>query len=826
MQEVRSAFEPSFRRPRFLIAVVVVMSFFGILIARLYYLQILSGTAYLAKSESNFIQERRIPHARGLVYDQNHRILIDNAPSHDIYITMTFLPDPAKLLSKSLQPLMNEYETDDTETITWREQELLRHPIKDKGLKYITSLTNQMQLLVDAPLSGVVPWQDEPPIDAPIPLLVTVPDPPLPPLDEPRWMELPWRPTEGLFTEIQHAAEQAGAGGALRLFCPPTGEKHCALSVDVHRWPSPALVYRRVREKVGLSRATMNVAIQRAQSQSKGLGRFKPTLLIEDIGFEAYARIEAAAALGDVPGIDVFDAQKRRYRYGDLAAHALGFINEISEKELREDDKGYHVGDLIGRKGIERVYEDQLRGKDGIKRVVVDAKGRDKGEAWNAELLGDSQRDPPKPGNALTLSIDVNMQRAAEEAFKERAGSVVAIDPKTGFILAMASFPDYDPNLITGPYSGKIKVELDKNPDRPWTNKAIQDHYAPGSTFKAITAASGLINNLITINSSRGCPGYFSLGSTRWRCFNRTGHGSIALLRALQYSCDTYFYSLGYDLGPDRLAETARHFGFGRKTGIDLDREGPGIMPDRNYYIKRFGAYSPGYVINNSIGQGDVAATPLQLAVAYASIVNGGKVYQPQLVREIHDADGKLIQQNEPNLLDHIDISPEELDILRESLAHVTDPGGTASSLLRRSDMPDLSQWLRESGVVIGGKTGTAQVVRLSKSVAHVDVKDVEYEQRDHAWFVGFAPADKPEIVVVTMTVHGGFGGQTSAPVTAMVMKAWFDNVRGQGRYDDYGKWTEQHPPKIKALSDEQKNKKNKSEKKKKEEKPQNVGEN
>jgi penicillin-binding protein 2 len=314
----------------------------------------------------------------------------------------------------------------------------------------------------------------------------------------------------------------------------------------------------------------------------------------------------------------------------------------------------------------------------------------------------------------------------------------------------------------------------------------LQEHYAPGSTFKAITAAAGLHEKEITETSSRACPGFFRLGRNSWRCFKREGHGPIALVRALQFSCDSYFYSLGYDLGPDRLSAMGRLFSFGARTGIDIGGESPGIMPDKAYYVRRFGAYTPGLVVNNAIGQGDVTVTPLQLAVAYAAIANGGKVMKPQLVRSVLDARGVVVEDHAPVQVADVGLSAHDLSLLKEALAHVTEAGGTAAGLLSRHDRyADMSAWLRESGMTIVGKTGTAQVVQLSKKVKHVRAEDVAYEQRDHAWFVGFAPYDRPEIVVVTMTEHGGFGGSTSGPVTAEVLRTWFTKVRGRGRYAD-----------------------------------------
>lgn len=724
---MKKAFEPAFDNRRVAIATVVVGAFFFGLIVRLYFLQVVRGEEYVAKGQSNFVQDRRVAHARGLIMDQAGRVLVDNRPSHDVYMTVAFLPDSTKALQKLLAPMR-----------------LGKAEIGD----------------VDRRVLGALDAQSD---------LVTLVDS----VDEDACADMEQHID---VEEVRGVIIEHGAGG------------DCRVMAHARDFPSRAAVFRRVGELVGLPAEDMKERVESALNKSRGLGKFKPTLLLEDIGFDAYARLEAAASLGDLPGIEVVDSQKRRYRNATLAAHVLGYLNELTPKEYEaKKDEGYFLGDLVGRRGIEATHEEELRGRDGVKPVVVDAKGRDKGEEFAEELLGPDRVQPPTSGKSLVLSLDEDMQRTAEQAFNGLAGSVVAMEVNTGFILAMASFPTYDPNLVTGPWSKSYVRQVTKDPLKPWTNKAIQEHYAPGSTFKAITAAAGLRNHLIDEKQNRACPGFFRLGRSVWRCFNRGGHGPIALVRALQYSCDTYFYSLGFDLGPDRLAEGGRLFGFGSRTGLDLDKETPGVMPDRDYYVRRFGAYTPGLVVNNSIGQGDVAVTPLQLAVAYAAIANGGTVYKPQLVREVRDADGTVVSNHEPIAVAEVGLDENVMALMKEALAHVTDPGGTASGLMwRRDRFADMSKWLRESGVTIVGKTGTAQVVKLSKNVAHVEAKDVAYEQRDHAWFVGFAPYDKPEIVVVTMTEHGGFGGSTSGPVTAEVMRTWFTKVRGSGRYGDY----------------------------------------
>lgn len=729
LESLESSMEPAFEGRRFTVTGILVTIAFSVLCGRLWYLQIVRGEEYRQKSTSNFVQEHRVAHARGLIYDQARRPLVDNRPSHDVMMTVAFLPDSERSLAQIAAPL----------ELTPEE---------------LAELDKRVLAAVNAEGSSVVELVERAPAD--------------------------------VCREVERSSREREVPGVVVDWRSPVDEDGCRVSVVARDFPSRAAVFARLRAVVGMSEEEMSPLVMRAFSKSRGLGRFKPTLLLEDVDFDAYARIRAAISLGELPGISLVESQRRRYLQHERAAHVLGFMNEMTPDEYKRlRDEGYRLGDYIGRRGLEETFEGVLRGEDGVRRVVVDAKGRDQGDAAAHTLLGDKRKVTPKPGHSLVLSLDAEMQRAAEEGFLGRAGSVVAIDPHTGFVLAMASLPAYDPNLVTGPKSRPVVKELDQNEYKPWTNKAIQDHYAPGSTFKAITAVAALRAGLIDEYTTRSCPGYFRLGRATWRCYNRGGHGPIALVKALQYSCDSYFYSLGYEMGPDKHAEAARLFGFGAITGIGIDREIPGIMPDRKYYVDRLGYYAPGFVVNNSIGQGDVTVTPLQLAVAYAAIANGGTVYKPQLVRQVIDVEGGLIEHKEPIVSARLEADAHHLELVREALSHVTDPGGTASGILWRRDQPEVSEWLRKSGVKIGGKTGTAQVVRLAKNIAHLDPDEVDYWQRDHAWFVGMAPAHDPEVVVVAMTEHGGFGGSMSAPVVARVIKAYWDHVRGRGFYAD-----------------------------------------
>ena len=723
--------EETYPRHRFWWLLGFAWLFLMVLVIRLFSLQVVKGDSYFERSRSNFLQERRLAHTRGLIFDQAGVPLVDNRPAKDVYVTLGLMPDSERSLrhiSPYLGVTLSERRSIDRQILT---------QLKEKHPTWVMAKSDLSQSSCNA-------------LEA----------------------FLQKKKMAGVQTEWDYARVEK-----------------CDVFIDPLRFPSRAGVLRRLTDLLELDSNEGQKLVTKMLKKSRGLGKFKPIPFLMDVDFKTNAELEAAISVGRLPGISVLNGQRRRYIKGDFATHVLGFMNELSPKELENKfDQGYRMGDMIGRRGIEAVYEPILRGTDGKEKVVVDAKGRRLAADWAYDLLGKDRYIPPEPGHSVVLSIDSELQAMAENAFLGRAGSVVAMEVNTGFILALASFPDYDPNLLHSKERGSLVRSLNTNPDKPWINKAVQEHYAPGSTFKAITAVSGLQNKKVGLWTNQYCPGYYQLGRSKWRCFHRGGHGHIALAEAMKESCDTYFYSLGYELGIDSLSATSHQLGFGARTGIDLDGEIPGIVPTRDWYKAHKRRYSPGFVVNNAIGQGDVAITPLQLATSYAALINGGTLFKPQLVREIRNEMGDIILTHEPQVKTELDDLEDALEVVRRSMAHVTQKGGTAHGLLYRKDLPDMSLWLRESGLTLGGKTGTAQVVRLAKSIAHLDPEEVDYAKRDHAWFVGFMPIEKPEILVVTMTEQGGFGGSTSAPVTAQVAMSWFEDVRGQGRFNNYPK--------------------------------------
>ncbi|HLL51933.1 MAG TPA: penicillin-binding protein 2 [Myxococcaceae bacterium] len=464
----------------------------------------------------------------------------------------------------------------------------------------------------------------------------------------------------------------------------------------------------------------------------------------------------------ELPGVDVVPMQHRSYRMGPMMAHVLGYMNEITQEELdrlNQSGSAYALGDYIGRRGIERSFESALRGVDGSRKEVVNAKG---------ETIADFKYDgteevvQPRPGNNVVLSIDNRLQQLAEEQFPGVTGSMVAVDVKTGFILAVVSKPSFDPNILTGRVTSSEMAKLARDPLQPMIFRASQQHYSPGSTFKVVTALAALKSGVFNTHSMVHCPGGYHLGARYWRCHKDSGHGGVDVNVALQKSCDTYFYKAADILGLDPIASMGKAFGLGQPTGITAVAEVPGIMPDTAYHDRVTpGGYQKGMALNSAIGQGDDTTTPLQLAMLYAAIANGGTLYQPQLVRRIESPDGTVVQEFQPKVVRDVDLHPEHRRIVVKALsAVVNEPGGTAYAT-------------RLKDIKVVGKTGTAQVSRLG--AVRLKTHQMDYWERDHAWFASFAPEEDPEIAVVVLNEHGGHGGTDAAPLAMKVIQKYFD---------------------------------------------------
>ncbi|MFQ5415963.1 MAG: penicillin-binding protein 2 [Myxococcota bacterium] len=491
----------------------------------------------------------------------------------------------------------------------------------------------------------------------------------------------------------------------------------------------------------------------------RGRRRFQLIRLASDVSYDQLARVESHRFA--LPGVETDMRPRRDYVEGDLAAHLLGYIGQIQGSQLEQERyRGYRSGEVIGQAGIETLYERALRGRQGGRNLVVDAAGR------VVEVLDE---ELPVPGGTLTLTLDRDLQRVAEKAFLPdvlgepgKQGALVAMDVRTGDVLALLSKPSYDPNSFAGGIDAETWERLTTDEWRPIQNRAVSGQYPPGSLYKAIVAAAALEEGAIAPEERLFCPGHFKLGRRTYRCWKRGGHGAVALHDALKGSCDVYFYQVGLRLGIDRIADYARRFSLGRRTGIALGQESAGLVPTSAWKERRFGeVWMKGETVSASIGQGFDLVTPLQIAVAYTALANGGKILRPRLVLRTQNPDGVASPGPPVEVLGNARLAPANLARVVVALeAVVGEDGGTA----RRARVP---------GVRVAGKTGTAQVVRL-KHTEDLEDDEVPIRFRDHAWFVAFAPVEAPEIVVVALVEHGGHGGSAAAPIVQRVLSAYF----------------------------------------------------
>ncbi len=514
-----------------------------------------------------------------------------------------------------------------------------------------------------------------------------------------------------------------------------------------HEVPDRKRAIRAIARLLSRDEAELEAAV--ATARVKLGNRVFP--IVSDMSRDELAVVESAKL--DLPGFFVEVQPLRSYPHGTLAAHLLGYLGEINDRELRKKDfVGYQQGDFIGRYGAEKTYESLLRGRSGGKNVLVDVRGRE------LKVLNEIE---PVPGNDLYLTIDYKVQRVAEEAMEGKDGALVALDPRNGDVLAMVSRPAPNPADFAGGVSRAIWRALMADKKHPLNNRAIQGTYAPGSTYKLFTAAAGIETGAIQPAQAAGCPGSYTLGNHTYRCWRKQGHGSVVLHKAIVQSCDTYFYKLGVKVGVNRLAYFARSFGLGAPSGIPLSGEKGGLVPTAEWKMKRFGhKWMLGETPSIAIGQGYDLLTPLQLAQAYAALGNGGTVYRPRILKKAVAQGERVIEETRPVIARKVAVSDEHLAILRKAFEGVVnEPGGTGG----RSRLP---------GILVAGKTGTAQVVK--GAYRSEDEHRIPYEYRDNAWFVAYAPSERPEIAVSVVVEHGGHGGSAAAPVARQVLAAYF----------------------------------------------------
>ncbi len=455
------------------------------------------------------------------------------------------------------------------------------------------------------------------------------------------------------------------------------------------------------------------------------------------------------------PGVEIKARVFRQYPEKEMVSHVIGYISRINDRDLEqleqnEELNNYRGSQYIGKIGIEQSYEKQLHGITGFEEVETDAAGR------SIRVLS---RTPPVSGNNLILSLDLGLQDAAEKAFGDRRGALVALDPNNGEVLAFVSKPGYDNNLFIGGIDQENWNLLNNSIDRPLNNRALRGVYPPGSTFKPFMALAALELGKRTAEYSINDPGYFSLPGVdrRYRDWKPGGHGRVNLHKSLVVSCDTYYYGLANDLGIDNIHSFIGQFGLGKKTGIDIEGEVSGLLPSAEWKMKQFKQkWYAGDTISVAIGQGYNLTTPLQLAFATMIIANNGKAYLPRLVKQIQNSQTGTIEEIPPKLLKKLKLKPHNLEVVKNALVDVTRPGGTAAKAAINA------------AYTFAGKTGTSQVIGIKQGERYNE-KSINERHRDHAMFIAYAPAEDPKIALAVLIENTGTGGSTAAPVARQV---------------------------------------------------------
>ena len=489
----------------------------------------------------------------------------------------------------------------------------------------------------------------------------------------------------------------------------------------------------------------LGVALEDIQEQldsAKGLPRFQPIVVKPEATPADIAFIESHRS--DVPVLEMLLVHRRRYPRGGFLAHVSGYVGEVNAEQIEASDGRYRPGDIVGKTGLERQYNEQLMGIDGTRRVVVNSVGREVGRLEQTDAIA---------GKPIRLTIDYDLQVVAEQGLAGKKGAVVALDPRTGEVLAMASQPSYDPNDFAVRVSREVWQSLNEDPEHPLLDRAIQAQLAPGSVFKILMAAAMLESKAVPADYNVFCPGAAEFYGRVFRDWDRKGHGTVDLHKAIVHSCDVFFYNIGKQMGIDRIAYYAAKFGLGRRTGIDLPGEDVGLVPSEQWKQRVYRQkWYPGETISVAIGQGAVVVTPMQLAYTIGGIVLGGAFHQPHL---------RMSDKPAPEI--NFPISDATVEAVTQGMYGVVNEGGTAA----RSRLP---------GIEFSGKTGSAQVI----SLAGLKRAGNQAHLRDNAWFVGFAPRRNPEIVIAVLVQGGEHGSSAAAPIARDIVKAYYDKKEGR----------------------------------------------
>jgi len=533
-------------------------------------------------------------------------------------------------------------------------------------------------------------------------------------------------------------------------------------------------------------------SIEKLLKKNQNQATYRPITIKKNIGFDELAQIESLNA--ELPGVSVQTFISREYKDKEVGAHLLGYISEISQQQLpkfrKRDAMDYRLGDFIGQFGIEEQLDKFLRGANGHEFVEVDSRGRRKRYINTDNLFKGIEDEKPNQGMNVKLTIDRDMQMAGYAALEGKVGSIIALDIESGEVLAMVSRPAFDPSQFSRGLTPEYWRSLITNTENPLRDRNIQEHYSPGSTFKAITGISAFEEGVIDENTEVFCNGNLRFGRKVYHCWKREGHGATSITKAIRESCNVYFQRAAMKMSIDTIAKYATMFGLGKRTGISLPREVSGLIPTEAWKQKRYGqVWQPGETLSCAIGQSYVLASTIQMAQAYGAIANGGKIYRPYVVKDIYTPKGDLIKTFTPELLSDFKLKNEKtLKYVREGLFQVVNnPKGTAF-------------YRRGKGIQMAGKTGTSQVVRATADKVYQKCEQMDYDYRHHGVFVGFAPYDNPKIAAAALVEHGCHGSSAATPVVEAVVTAYMQKYHPESYLQNLEKDKEIHTQWVKTL--------------------------
>jgi len=522
-----------------------------------------------------------------------------------------------------------------------------------------------------------------------------------------------------------------------------------------------------------LTKLPLNLLEKEYVKEVRQKPQFASVLLMRDIPRDVAVRIEANKQI--LEGVTVEARIKRVYLLNENGSHVFGYTGLASKKDLEKEKYPgvlFNQNDVTGKYGLERFLDPKIRGREGVRYVVVDAHGRRLKKDDEEKVLGDLAKEvEAKSGPEVTVTLDTDLQEAAQLYMKDMMGAVVATNPNTGEILAMHSQPGFDPTALSLNNSEEWERVMKFQEFGALRNKVIQDHFSPGSTFKVFTALAALDAGITNSSRTVFCNGKHKIGNRTMHCHKKEGHGYVNLRSALQKSCNIYFYTMAEELPSiDTLHNYVKHFGFGREAGLGMERESKGILPSTEWKLKNIKQrWSQGETLSVAIGQSYTLTTPLQLAMAYSTLVNGGKLMKPYLLSSIQDANGKILENNTPTQLDRVEINPAHLKLVKEGLSDVINvPSGTGYYSVR------------SPLVKIGGKSGTVTVASFSEEDLYKDCEKRPIKKRSHAWFVGYAPEDNPEIVVTVFAMHACAGSGKAGPVVKAVIEKWYEKNKAK----------------------------------------------